>query len=186
MQGETVTVTGAQLIAQALKQQDVETFFFIMGAPMLAAEKASIDIGIRGIDVRHEQAAAMMAHAYSRVSSKIGVCMACSGPGTLNFGTGLANALIDCAPVLALGGSAEEMIDSIRAQHVLNGLRGAPPVDRAGLAALIVKVAELAIAHPEIAEIDLDPVIVVRDDYAIVDARMVLACANDDDLAKAG
>lgn len=81
---------------------------------------------------------------------------------------------------------AEEMIDSIRAQHVLNGLRGAPPVDRAGLAALIVKVAELAIAHPEIAEIDLNPVIVVRDDYAIVDACMVLACANDDDLAKAG
>ena len=61
---------------------------------------------MRGIDVRHEQAAAMMAHAYSRVGNRIGVCMACSGPGALNFGMGLANALVDCAPVLALGGAS--------------------------------------------------------------------------------
>jgi thiamine pyrophosphate-dependent acetolactate synthase large subunit-like protein len=101
-----VTVTGAQLVAQALRQQGVDTFFFIMGAPMSSTEKASIDLGIRGIDVRHEQAAAMMAHAYSRVRNQPGVCMACSGPGTLNFGTGLANALVDCAPVVALGGAS--------------------------------------------------------------------------------
>ena len=101
-----VTVTGAQLVAQALRQQGVDAFFFIMGAPMSLAEKASIDLGIRGIDVRHEQAAAMMAHAYSRVRNQPGVCMACSGPGTLNLGTGLANALVDCAPVVALGGAS--------------------------------------------------------------------------------
>jgi acetolactate synthase-1/2/3 large subunit len=101
-----LTVTGAQLVAQALKQQGVDTFFFIMGAPMSSAEKASIELGIRGIDVRHEQAAAMMAQAYARVRNQPGVCMACSGPGTLNFGTGLANALVDCAPVVALGGSS--------------------------------------------------------------------------------
>jgi len=98
--------TGAALLARALQQQGVDTFFFIMGAPMSSGEKASIDLGIRGIDVRHEQAAAMMAHAYSRVSNKPGVCMACSGPGTLNLSTGLANALVDCAPVVALGGSS--------------------------------------------------------------------------------
>jgi thiamine pyrophosphate-dependent acetolactate synthase large subunit-like protein len=101
-----VNVTGAELLGRALKQQDVDTFFFIMGAPMSAGEKAAINLGIRGIDVRHEQAAAMMAHAYSRVSNRPGVCMACSGPGTLNFGTGLANALVDGAPVVALGGSS--------------------------------------------------------------------------------
>jgi thiamine pyrophosphate-dependent acetolactate synthase large subunit-like protein len=47
-----------------------------------------------------------MAHAYSRISNRPGVCMACSGPGALNFGTGLANALVDCAPVVALGGAS--------------------------------------------------------------------------------
>jgi thiamine pyrophosphate-dependent acetolactate synthase large subunit-like protein len=101
-----VTVMGFELLARALQQQGVDTFFFIMGAPMSSAEKAAIDLGIRGIDVRHEQAAAMMAHAYARVRNRPGVCMACSGPGTLNFGTGLATALMDCVPVVALGGAS--------------------------------------------------------------------------------
>jgi thiamine pyrophosphate-dependent acetolactate synthase large subunit-like protein len=99
-------ITGAQLVAKALAQQGVDTFFFIMGAPMTVPEGACIAAGMRGIDVRHEQAAAMMAHAYSRISNRPGVCMACSGPGALNFGTGLANALVDCAPVVALGGAS--------------------------------------------------------------------------------
>jgi len=99
-------VMGHDLLAQALKDQGVDTFFFIMGAPMSSGEKAAINLGIRGIDVRHEQAAAMMAHAYARVSNRPGVCMACSGPGTLNFGTGLATALMDGVPVVALGGSS--------------------------------------------------------------------------------
>ncbi|HEV2336022.1 MAG TPA: thiamine pyrophosphate-binding protein, partial [Stellaceae bacterium] len=60
----------------------------------------------RLIDTRHEQAAAYMAQAYSRVTQGPGVCMAASGPATLNFGTGLANALVDCCPVVAIGGSS--------------------------------------------------------------------------------
>ena len=53
------------------------------------------------IDVRHEQAAALSAQAYSRLLQKPGVCMAASGPGVINLTTGIANALIDCAPVVA-------------------------------------------------------------------------------------
>ncbi len=49
------------------------------------------------IDVRHEQAAALTAQAYSRLLQKPGVCMAASGPGVINLTTGIANALIDCA-----------------------------------------------------------------------------------------
>jgi len=100
-----MAITGSELVAATLERLGVEAFFYVMGAPMLSAEKASIDRGIRGIDVRHEQAAAMMAQAYSRLKNKPGVCMACSGPGVMNLGTGLANALVDCAPVVALGGS---------------------------------------------------------------------------------
>jgi len=99
-------VTGSELVAQALERHGVKTFFFLMGAPMLGAEKACLDHGMRGIDVRHEQAAAMMAHAYSRVTRTTGVCMACSGPGTINLASGIATALVDCAPVVALGGSS--------------------------------------------------------------------------------
>src|SRR5690606_26643595 len=100
-----MSITGSELVAQTLQRLGVESFFFVMGAPMMGAEKASIDLGIQGGDVRHEQAAAMMAHAYSRIKNQPGVCMACSGPGALNFGTGLATALVDCAPLVALGGS---------------------------------------------------------------------------------
>ncbi len=101
-----MSVTGAELVGQTLKRLGIDTFFYVMGAPMLQAEKACLDLGIRGVDVRHEQAAAMMAHAYARLRNTPGVCMACSGPGALNLGTGLANALVDCAPVVALGGSS--------------------------------------------------------------------------------
>ena len=60
---------------------------------MLDAETGSIKEGIRLIDTRHEQGAAYMAQAYSRVTQGPGVCMAASGPATLNLSTDLANAL---------------------------------------------------------------------------------------------
>jgi acetolactate synthase-1/2/3 large subunit len=98
-------ITGSELVAATLERLGVKDFFYVMGAPMMTAEKASIARGLRGVDVRHEQAAVMMAQAYARIKNVPGVCMACSGPGVMNFGTGLANALVDCAPVLALGGA---------------------------------------------------------------------------------
>ncbi|HEX5452472.1 MAG TPA: thiamine pyrophosphate-binding protein [Stellaceae bacterium] len=99
-------LTGNEIIARCLKAQGVKDLFFLMGGPMLDAESACIAEGIRMIDTRHEQGAAYMAQAYSRVTQGPGVCMAASGPATLNLATGLANALIDCCPVVALGGSS--------------------------------------------------------------------------------
>ena len=94
-------LTGNDILARCLKAQGVKDMFFLMGGPMLDAETACINEGIRLIDTRHEQGAAYMAQAYSRVTQGPGVCMAASGPATLNLGTGLANALIDCCPVVA-------------------------------------------------------------------------------------
>jgi thiamine pyrophosphate-dependent acetolactate synthase large subunit-like protein len=99
-------VNGSQILARTLRRLRLDTFFYIMGGPMLAAESASLEEGLRAIDVRHEQAAAMMAHAYGRVKNTLGVCMAASGPGATNLVTGVANAWADCAPLLAIGGSA--------------------------------------------------------------------------------
>ncbi|MCY4452979.1 MAG: thiamine pyrophosphate-binding protein [Immundisolibacterales bacterium] len=101
-----MTLIGSEILAKALKRQDVECFFYLMGGPMMAAETATMAEGIRGIDVRHEQAAAMMAHAWARIRNRPGVCMAASGPGTTNLITGVAHAWADCVPVVALGGSA--------------------------------------------------------------------------------
>jgi thiamine pyrophosphate-dependent acetolactate synthase large subunit-like protein len=99
-------LTGSEILARALKREGIEDIFYLMGGPMLLAEAKSIEAGIRAIDMRHEQAAAMAAHAYTRLRQRPAVCMAASGPGVINLATGLANALIDCAPVVALGGSS--------------------------------------------------------------------------------
>jgi len=99
-------LTGSEILARCLRKEGTKELFFIMGGPMLLAEATCIKEGIRMIDVRHEQAAAFMAQAYSRLLQKPGVCMAASGPGVTNLITGVANALIDCAPVVAIGGSS--------------------------------------------------------------------------------
>jgi thiamine pyrophosphate-dependent acetolactate synthase large subunit-like protein len=100
------TVIGSQILARALRRLELDTMFYLMGGPMLAAESACIEEGIRSIDVRHEQAAAMMAHAYGRVLNTLGVCMAASGPATMNLVTGVSNAWADAAPMLAIGGAS--------------------------------------------------------------------------------
>ena len=59
------TVRGETLIAQSFQRENVETIFFMMGGPTSGAAAACLDLGMQGIYVRHEQAAAMMAHAYA-------------------------------------------------------------------------------------------------------------------------
>jgi len=100
------TITGSELLARALKSQGMDTLFFLMGGPMLETESEIIKLGVRAVDTRHEQAAALMAHAWARVTRRPGVCMASSGPGTTNLATGLANAFTDAAPVIGIGGSS--------------------------------------------------------------------------------
>jgi len=99
-------LTGSEIIARCLQKEGVKDLFYIMGGPMLLAEATCITEGIRMIDVRHEQAAAFMCQAYTRLKQVPSVCMAASGPGVTNLITGMANALIDCCPVVALGGSS--------------------------------------------------------------------------------
>jgi thiamine pyrophosphate-dependent acetolactate synthase large subunit-like protein len=99
-------ITGSEIIARCLQKEGIKDLFYIMGGPMLLAEATCIKEGIRMIDVRHEQAAAFACQAYSRLKQVPSVCMAASGPGVTNLITGMANALVDCCPVVALGGSS--------------------------------------------------------------------------------
>jgi acetolactate synthase-1/2/3 large subunit len=99
-------VYGYELAARALQREGTDTMFFIMGGPMLGTQDTCRSLGMRMIDVRHEQAAAMMANAYARVTGKAGVCSTASGPAATNLLTGLAHALTDSAPVVALGGAS--------------------------------------------------------------------------------
>lgn len=99
-------IRGEQVIGQAFKNEGVDTIFFMMGGPTSGTAASCLAHGMQGIYVRHEQAAAMMAHAYARVTGKPGICITPSGPGTANAVTGLANAWGDAAPVIAIGGSS--------------------------------------------------------------------------------
>lgn len=72
-------------------------------------------------------------------------------------------------------GDAEEMLDEIKGRAVLDGIRGGPAIDREALVALMLTLSGLAAAHPEITEIDLNPVILDASGYTIVDARILLA-----------
>src|SRR5262249_37766743 len=98
-------ITGSELLAKSLKTQGMDTLFYLMGGPMLETESACIKLGVRAIDSRHEQGAAMMAHAYSRLTRRPGVCMASSGPGTINLAAGVHSAHVAPAPLAPAGGT---------------------------------------------------------------------------------
>jgi acetolactate synthase-1/2/3 large subunit len=98
--------SGNDLVVRSLKDEGVDTVFYLTGGPMVDVAMRCIEIGFRSVDVRHEQAAAMAAHSYSRVVGKPGVCFAASGPGATNLITGVGNAFLDAVPVVALGGAS--------------------------------------------------------------------------------
>src|SRR5256714_6500456 len=82
-----------EILAQSLKSQGVDTMFYIMGGPMLETEATCIKLGIRAIDTRHEQAAALSADAMCRVMRNPGRTIGGSGPGTTQILTCVARCL---------------------------------------------------------------------------------------------
>src|SRR5512147_281820 len=124
------TITGSEVLAQALRSQGVDTMFYLMGGPMLETEAACIKLGIRAIDTRHEQAAALAAHAWTRVTRRPGVAMGCSGPGATNLLTGVANAFTDAAPLVAIGGSSPRVFLGMEAFQEIDQVAVFRPVTK--------------------------------------------------------
>jgi len=101
-----MTVTGAQIITQALRNEGVDTIFTVAGDHILPLLDVFADEGFRLIDCRHEQAAVHMADAWGRITGEIGVTVFTT-PGHANAIPGLANAMSTESPVLNIAGSAE-------------------------------------------------------------------------------
>lgn len=95
---------GAQVIIEVLKEMGVDTIFGIPGGAVIPIYDALYDSDIRHILATHEQMAAHMADGYARVTGRVGVCFATSGPGATNLVTGIANAYMDSVPVVAITG----------------------------------------------------------------------------------
>jgi len=98
-------LNGAQILCESLVKEGVEVIFGFPGGALLPFYDALPNYPqLRHILVRHEQGAAHAADSYARVSGKVGVCLATSGPGATNLVTGIANAYLDSAPMVAITG----------------------------------------------------------------------------------
>lgn len=97
-------ITVAEALIRCLEQENVEIVFGYPGGAILPVYDALNKTVIKHVLVRHEQGAAHMADGYARVTGKVGVCLATSGPGATNLVTGIANAYMDSVPMVVITG----------------------------------------------------------------------------------
>jgi acetolactate synthase-1/2/3 large subunit len=103
---ETIEITGSEAMIRSLVAEGVETIFGYPGGAIMPIYDALYDFGhhVKHVLVRHEQGAVHAAQGYARVSGKVGVCFATSGPGATNLITGIADAMIDSTPLVCVTG----------------------------------------------------------------------------------
>ena len=97
-------IHGGQIIARALKAEGVDTIFTLSGGHIVAILDGCVQEGIKIVDVRHEQAAAHAAEAYTRLTGRLGVAVVTAGPGVTDSITGVATAWFARTPMLLIGG----------------------------------------------------------------------------------
>ncbi|MGA7799214.1 MAG: acetolactate synthase large subunit [Gammaproteobacteria bacterium] len=96
----------AELFVRCLENEGVEYIFGVPGEENLDVMDALVDSSIQFITTRHEQGAAFMADVYGRLTGRAGVCLSTLGPGATNLVTGVADANMDHAPLVAISGQA--------------------------------------------------------------------------------
>ncbi len=136
-------MSGAQILCECLVREGVEVIFGFPGGAVLPLYDSFPQFPqLRHILVRHEQGAAHAADGYARATGKVGVCLATSGPGATNLVTGIANAHLDSAPIVALTGQvARPFIGKDAFQEIdITGITG--PITKHNY--LVLKAEELA------------------------------------------
>src|SRR5215470_586590 len=96
----------SDLIVQCLENEGVRHVFGLPGEEILDILDSLLDSAITFVPTRHEQGAAFMADAYGRLTGHAGVCLSTLGPGATNLATGVADANLDHAPLVAISGQA--------------------------------------------------------------------------------
>jgi acetolactate synthase I/II/III large subunit len=94
----------AQLLVKCLENEGVEYIFGLPGEENIDVMDALLDSSIKFVTTHHEQGAAFMADVYGRLTGRAGVCLSTLGPGATNLITGVADANMDRAPVVAIAG----------------------------------------------------------------------------------
>jgi len=104
-------MNGAHIVWDCLQREGVDTVFGYPGGNVLALYDALRDFpGLRHVLARHEQGACHMADGYARASGRTGVVLATSGPGATNLVTGLATAMMDSVPLVAITGQVRSLV----------------------------------------------------------------------------
>lgn len=105
-------LTGAEIIWECLLREGVEIVFGYPGGAILPTYDAlsKYQDRVRHVLVRHEQGATHMADGYARITGKVGVAMATSGPGATNMVTGIATAMMDSVPLVCITGQVPSTV----------------------------------------------------------------------------
>jgi thiamine pyrophosphate-dependent acetolactate synthase large subunit-like protein len=103
---QTTALHGGRLVAKRLKAHGVSKLFTLSGGHLFSIYDGCREEGIEILDVRHEQSAAFAAEGWAKATRQPGVCALTAGPGVTNGMSGMASALMNGSPMLALGGRA--------------------------------------------------------------------------------
>ena len=95
---------GAEIVLRCIRGEGVDLVFGYPGGAIMPLYDAVDGSGVRHILTRHEQGAVFAAEGYARVTGKVGVAMATSGPGATNLVTGIADAKMDSVPLVCITG----------------------------------------------------------------------------------
>jgi acetolactate synthase I/II/III large subunit len=101
----------AELLVQCLENEGVKYIFGLPGEENLHILEALKGSTIQFVTCRHEQGAAFMADVYGRLTGQAGVCLSTLGPGATNLMTGVADANLDGAPLIAITGQVSTCSD---------------------------------------------------------------------------
>ncbi|BBO75220.1 hypothetical protein DSCW_26370 [Desulfosarcina widdelii] len=124
-------INGGHIAAKYMQEvEKVEKVFTLSGGHIENLLDGLNEYGIQAIDVRHEQAAAMMAHAWSIYKKQPGVCLVTAGPGFTNTLTGIANAFLDNAPLVVLCGRHPLRDDLTGALQEMNQIDVVRPITK--------------------------------------------------------
>ena len=127
---------GMHIIVEALKQNNIDTIYGVVGIPVTDMARHAQAEGIRYIGFRHEQSAGYAAAASGFLTQKPGICLTVSAPGFLNGLTALANATVNGFPMIMISGSSDRAIVDLQQgdYEELDQMNAAKPYAKAAFA----------------------------------------------------
>jgi sulfoacetaldehyde acetyltransferase len=121
-------ISGSEALVEALRLEGVEVVFGLVGSAFMDPLDLFPRAGIRFVQVRHEQSAALMAEGYARATGKPGVCIGQNGPGITNLVTGVASAFLNHVPLVVITPTVTSATIGTRAMQEIEQMKLLAPI----------------------------------------------------------